>query len=133
MEQDTSAQQGEDTTATAEDEVDPREKYRDILDPLREKHGGEKKIQYWEVPDFGLVVATKPENYAAEIARLQNLLRNEDADPMPALRTFALKCVVHPDRDTARRIFDALPLFVSQVAIAGQRFCGSGIKALGKA
>jgi hypothetical protein len=39
---------------------------------------------------------------------------------------------VHPDKATTRRLFDTLPLFISQVAIAGQRFCGAGIKALGK-
>lgn len=108
------------------------EKYAEILGPLLHKHGGRKKVTIWDVPDFGLVVAAKPPNAGNELARFRQLVGAEGVDPMPAIVQLALKCIVHPDQETARKIFDELPLFPTEVAKAGQRHCGLGMKELGK-
>ncbi len=99
-----------------------------VLAKLREKHG---EIASWKVPGHGLVVAANPEN-AAEYDRLVNTLKKDDADASAALRTFALQCVVHPDREAAKAIFKAKPAFALKVAARGQQLAGAGIEELGK-
>lgn len=99
-----------------------------ILAPLREKHG---EIAYWDVPGFGLVVAAAPDS-EKEYDRLVNELNNAEIDKAVSLRTFALACVVYPDREQARTIFKRKPAFATKVAARGQKLCGSDIEELGK-
>ena len=118
--------------AKNDEDLSPEERYASILEPLFAEHGkGPNKIAYWEVPDFGLVVATKPKD-PMEYSKLVNLLRQDEVDTNSAIAGFALKCVVHPDRETTKRIFKELPAFALTVGNRGQKLCGSGIKELGK-
>ena len=118
--------------AQSDEDLSPEERYASILGPLFEKYGkSPSKIAYWEVPDFGLVVAVKPED-PLEYSKLVNLLRQDEVDTNAAIASFALRCVVYPDRDTTKRIFKELPAFALTVGNRGQKLCGSGIKELGK-
>lgn len=115
-----------------DEDLTPEERYASILDPLFERYGkSASKIAYWEVPEFGLVVAVKPED-PLEYSKLVNLLKQDEVDATSAVASFALKCVVHPDRETIKRIFKELPAFALTVGNRGQKLCGSGIKELGK-
>lgn len=99
-----------------------------ILAKLSEEHGD---IASFDVPGFGLVVLAVPDN-DAEYNDLVNRLADTNADKAVAMRNFALACVVHPDRDTAKRIFKKRPAFALACCKRGQQLCGSEIKELGK-
>ena len=102
--------------------------HEEVLAPLRAEHGD---IAHWDVPGFGLVVAASPEN-PGEYHRLVNDLKDDKKDAAVALETFALACIVHPDREAAKKIFKKKPAFAVKVAKRGQELCGSDIEELGK-
>lgn len=106
---------------------------QETLARLRDQYGD---VSYWHVPKFGMVVAACPPN-PKEYDRFVNAIRprlsaDEDEDAASAVETFAMACVVHPDRDAVKKLFRRYPAFKGVVSRAGQKLAGSGIKELGK-
>lgn len=102
--------------------------HESVLAPLREKHGD---IASWVIPKFGLVVAARPAN-PAEYDRMVNTLRKPGVDQVGTLRAFAMQCIVHPDREEVKRIFEKYPAFAPKVADRAADLCGGEFEELGK-
>lgn len=126
MDQDTSVQQDADTPED-QDPNDPEVKYSSELAALRAKH---KVIGYWDVPGHGLVACTKPRPVVFK--KYVNELNNDKLDKGVVQEQFALHCIVYPDRKTAERILDDLPVFALKVAGRAQKLGGGNIEDLGK-
>lgn len=112
------------------EDLTPEERYASVLNPIIEQYG-KSKIAYWEVPDFGLLVAAKPKD-PLEYSKLVNELKQEEVDANQAITSFALKCVLFPDAQTTKKIFKEYPAFALKVGKRGQELCGSNFKELGK-
>jgi hypothetical protein len=100
----------------------------ETLAKAREDHG---EIAYYNVPGFGLVIVAAPEN-EKEYDSLVNRLQDDKQDKAVAMRSFALACVVHPDRETAKKIFKKKAAFALKVAARGQELAGGEIQEQGK-
>jgi hypothetical protein len=126
MDQDTSVQ-SESPATEEQDPDDPEVKYADKLAELRAKHG---KIGYWELHGHGLVVCTKPK--AVVFRKYVNDLHNDKLDKALVQEEYALRCIVHPDRAAAKRIFEDMPAFVTRVAGRASKLGGGDAQDLGK-
>ena len=100
----------------------------ELLAKAREEHG---EIAWYDLKHLGIVIIAAPAN-AEEYDSLVNRLANDKADKALAMRNFALACVVHPDRETAKKIFKAKPAFALKVGARGQELAGGEIEEQGK-
>lgn len=107
-----------------------------LVAPFREKYKG--RIQVFDLPSEGwpehpVVIIAKPTN--PEVYRTYTReLRNPNLDDVVVIENFAFALIVHPaDPKAKRAILNDLGGFAQVVAGAGEKLCGIGIKAAGKA
>jgi len=98
------------------------------IDELSKEYDGE--IATYKVPRFGLVVIAAPTN-PAEYSRLVDSLKSDKSSAGSALQTFALACVVHPEREKVKQLLKRKPAFGMTLAARGQELAGGDIEELG--
>lgn len=108
------------------------DKHKALLDPIRAKYD---EISIFVAPkgfeQVGLVVVAAPLN-PKSFQNFVNLVSKDSTDKAVATENFALVCIVHPDRETAKAIFKKKPAFALKVAGRAQELAGSDTKELGK-
>lgn len=96
-----------------------------LLAELRSTHGA---VDYVETED-GVVVVGRPD--AATHDQLIDQLSNEKFSRAIALRTFALRCVVHPEPQTAKTILTKFPFAADELATKAQELGKGRVRQLG--
>lgn len=88
---------------------------------LREAHGELSEVYD---PETGrMFVLTKPQNARAVLQRFQSVATGPGGR-FEALEGLAKACVVHPDRDTLKRVFEDEPGLVFAIGEAGLGLLG---------
>ena len=108
------------------------DQHKALLDPIRAKYD---EIAMFLPPrgfeHVGLIVVAAHANPKV-YQNFVNQVSKESTDKAVATENFALSCVVHPDRETAKAIFKKKPALGLKISVRAQELAGSDSKELGK-
>lgn len=110
---------------------DPLAAFADVLAKLREKHDD---IAIYPAPkkfDCGIIVIAPPANHKSYQDYINNLHKDQSDKAFEATR-FLLNCVVYPDREIAKKIFEYRPGLVTPLSNRAAELAGAGVTELGK-
>jgi len=121
----------QDQAGKTEDEL-ILDQHEALLAPLRAKYD---ELAYFMPPrgfeQVGLVVVAAHPNPKV-YQNFVNQVSKDSTDKAVATENFALNCVVHPDRETAKAIFKKKPALGLKISVRAQELAGSDSKELGK-
>jgi hypothetical protein len=108
------------------------DKHEALLAPFRAKYD---EIALFVPPKgfehVGLIVVAAPLNPKV-FQNFVNQVSKDTTDKAVASENFALTCVVHPDRETAKSIFKKKPATALKICGRAQELAGADAKELGK-
>jgi hypothetical protein len=121
----------QDQAGKTEDEL-IMDQHKTLLEPLRAKYDD---IAIFMPPrgfeQVGLIVVAAHPNPKV-YQNFVNQVSKDSTDKAVATENFALNCVVHPDRETAKAIFKKKPALGLKISVRAQELAGSDSKELGK-
>jgi hypothetical protein len=125
-----SENEAEGAAASTDTSDDPLAQFAELLCKLRDKHD---EIAIFPAPKKfgGIIVIAPPPNHKSYQDYINNL-HNDRADKAVEATKFLLACVVHPDREIAKKIFEYRPGLVTPISNRAAELAGAGVTELGK-
>jgi hypothetical protein len=117
-------------TSVPLDTEDPLAPHQELLAKLREKHD---ELAIFPAPKKfgGIIVLAPPVNHKSYQDYINNL-HNERSDKSVEATKFLLACTVHPERETAKKIYEHRPGLVTPLVNRAAELAGAGVTELGK-
>lgn len=121
-------------TGVSSDQTDEQrllEANAELIAKFREKHDGEIAIYAAPTKFGGIIVAAVPDNPKVTQAFI-NAVNDPKVDNAVAQENYALNSVVHPDKETTKKIFNRKPFLAAKIATRVSQLAGGDAEELGK-